>query len=416
MKKHIAIGLSCMTVLISGSVVYKTYGTKENTSLLPERSIANQTDRFRNHIKILQSIPLATNVEQRDDDEAKTTRTIIDIFEKIQKEAAAESKKMERGTHAKGSCFNGSFQVFSDTELQSLFHQSAESIRRLRKGIFALNGTYPTKIRFANAMGTQNSDLVGDVRGFSFIVDFGGKIYDYSGDSRQDFMLNTSPMFATNNVHEFLELVKSIRTAQGDLYFINPFYISAIAKAAKFGKIYQRADTKSYATEDYWSNLPYSHGISGAGTPEDFVKFKATRCDGAAVQHESSDGKAADFLQTDIEARAQAGAVCFLLQAQFFDLNKIRTQQDGVFGSSHPKWSLSDWIENGGELWDEDVLPFQTIAKVEIKPGAGKISCDDWYVNTRLHSNPKNQPLGSVARVRTLIEETSRARRMNEIP
>lgn len=60
-------------------------------------------------------------------------------------------------------------------------------------------------------------------------------------------------------------------------------------------------------------------------------------------------------------------------------------------------------------------MPFYTVAKVEIPSPAKTIDCSKEYINTRLHSSPHNQPLGSIARVRTLVEETSRARRMGEL-
>lgn len=385
-----------------------------------KRAVASQSDanpsaEHQRHIDILNSIPLVPGVERLDSDEKTIGDEVAEIFSKIQKETFAREGQMERGTHAKGSCFPGKLTIYSESKLKSQFGYSNSQAQRLRKGIFALDGSYVAKVRFANAKGMSNSDQVGDVRGFSFIADFGDKLKSYEGDGRQDFMLNNSPNFVTNNAHEFLEMLKAIRLSEGELHVIDPRYASVVPKAVKFGRLYQTSDIKSYATESYWSNLPYAHGRQADGRPSDLVKYKAVRCDGAPVVRESSEGKESNYLQTEIAATAASSGVCFYLQVQFFDLEKIKRQPAGAFHSSHPSWSTLEWIENGGELWDESVLPFQTLAKVEIESGSKEISCQDWYVNTRLHSNPENQPLGSVARVRTLIEEKSRARRMGEL-
>ena len=233
-------------------------------------------------------------------------------------------------------------------------------------------------------------------------------------------MMNSSPMFAVNNIHEFLELMKAARLAGGDFdYFPNPFYLSAVLNGKKLLDQYNRADVKSYATEEYWDNLPYTHGVNGNGTPMDLVKFKTTPCDGKGLQKESSKGKTENYLGEDILKRANEGKICFLFQVQFFNADAIRN----TLGGKHSDWGVIDWVENGGELWDEAALPFYNLAKVEVRPeptadGQNKVTevrCEDEFINTRLHASPMNQPIGSIARVRTYVEENSRARRMKEL-
>ena len=141
-----------------------------------------------------------------------------------------------------------------------------------------------------------------------------------------------------------------------------------------------------------------------------------------------------DYLQKEITDRARDGKVCFLFQVQFLDADKLRASKpasyflnslqkagkemnsDWLPKSDQSQWSVTDWVENGGLLWSEKDMPFYTVAKIEIPARTESISCDNQYINTRLHSNPENQPIGSIARVRTLVEEISRARRMKEIP
>lgn len=378
-----------------------------------KRHTASSPESYSQNMQTLSSIPLFKGLEVRKENEFDVASVLIGIFNKIENESKNADGSLNRGTHAKGRCFEGDFTVFNNEELKNQFHYSDALIGRLKQGFFTQDGDHRAEIRFANAMGAKNPDTVGDVKGFSFSVETFGDLKDYSGGQKQDFMMNSSPMFAVNNINEFLELMKIARLAGGDWDYIpNPFYLKSVFKAKKLLDQYQRADTKSYATEEYWANLPYSHGLRPDGNPVDIVKFKTTPCDGLGIQHEASTGKSADYLQADIVRRAQSGEVCFLFQVQFFDFNKAKSSLKG----QHSRWTLSDWIENGGELWEESVMPFYTIAKIELKPGASKeISCEDRYINTRLHSNRANQPLGSIARVRTMVEENSRARRMMEI-
>lgn len=228
--------------------------------------------------------------------------------------------------------------------------------------------------------------------------------------------MNSTPMFAVTNIHEFTELMKLARVAQGDLhYIVNPFYLPSDLRAKKLLDLYERNDTLSYATEAYWSNLPYSHGLNANGTASEVVKYKLMPCDGR-TEHAASAGKAANYLQKDISTRAAHGDICFDLQVQLF------SQREMVAAGSRDDWSTIDWIENGGALWDETVLPFVTIAHLSVagdsipksEPSATsshQVSCDDIAFSTRLHSVRTNQPLGGIARVRAYVEENSRARR-----
>lgn len=380
--------------------------------VVPALSFAALNGQPAKNLELLKSIPLFPGVEKRVGGEAEKAKTLVEIFTKIQNEG--KTKSLQRGTHSKGSCFNGEMKIFSADEIKSNFNVDDATVARVRQGLFAQEAVLPTVIRFANAKGQTNPDTVGDVRGLALSIDTKGRTRSVNGDSRQDYMFNSTPMFAVRNIVEFTELMKAARTAQGDIYFINPFYIPSVLRAKKLLEQYERNDTVSYAMESYWSNVPYSHGVKADGSPREIVKIKVSPCDPSTVRHEVSTGKDPLYLQKDINARAAAGQVCMLLSVQLFDQEKLE--------STGPKGrSVSDWIENGGELWSETVLPFVPVARITIAgDGASattsskRISCDDVGISTLLHSTRANQPLGSLARVRSSVEENSRARRMNE--
>lgn len=412
------LALACCLVLTACA---DTATVTTATAPEPQRNIASVESAYSQNVQTLMAIPLVKGIEVRKDTEYDATSVLIGIFNKIENESAGQGQSLSRGTHAKGTCFESEFKVFSSSELKNRFHLSDTQISRLKQGLFAQDGIHRSELRFANAKGAKNPDTVDDVRGLSFTVETHGDNKDYSGTHRQDFMMNSSPMFVVNNIDEFVELMKAARLAGGDFdYFPNPLYIKSVLHARDLLKTYERADVASYATEEYWANLPYTHGVRADGQPVDIVKYKVTPCDGHGIRREASAGKAADYLQADIRERALGGKVCFLFQVQFFDLQRLKKSLNG----KHQNLNTSDWIENGGELWDESVLPFTTVAQLEIAPASSdpsqgfspEVSCDTQFISTRLHANVANQPMGSIARVRTLVEENSRARRMREMP
>ncbi|MBD63707.1 MAG: hypothetical protein CME62_00745 [Halobacteriovoraceae bacterium] len=363
-----------------------------------ERSIASQSER----LVLLEQIPLVKGYEYRLKNEEKMAYKLANIFKKIADEAANADGSLNRATHAKGQCFRGKTQVVFNQNL-------SESLKKkLYQGVFSSEREFETMVRFANAKGEVNKDNVGDVRGMSFSIDTNGLIVDPMGSSRLDFMLNTSPMFAVRNAKEFYELMKAARLAQGDLsYIVNPLYFKTIYNASQLLKEFERDDTKSYATERYWSNLPYVHGLNSKRAPQEIVKFSASPCLGVQRLKTSNTKLDGNYLQKDIISRAADKGVCFNLQAQLYDKQKLVKS----YGKKLSKWSDKNWIENGGMDWPEKDLPFHTIGKIVIPSGSAPEDCDQVYFNTRLHSAPEHLPLGSLARIRVIVEEISRSRR-----
>ena len=82
------------------------------------------------------------------------------------KAAAQQHRPLRRGTHAKGICVQGQFEVFDVT-----VGRDPALAARLAKGIFAKPGVYPATVRFANSDSKINSDFKADVRSLSFSVD-----------------------------------------------------------------------------------------------------------------------------------------------------------------------------------------------------------------------------------------------------
>lgn len=366
-------------------------------------------------LKALRSIELVPGSEYRvDKKEQEITKTLVNIFKELQDENISRDGQLNRATHNKGSCFNGKFRVLSDQELkdQAEFKKLKNSdklIQRLRRGIYSDIEDYNAEIRFANAKGTgkYQADTKGDVRALSFSLDLNGKIKDHMGDSRQDFNANSTPMFAVNNIEEFLGVMEVVTFSPGLAALKNA---GAVKNGIKAILDNERTDVLSYATEQYWGNVPYTHGIEKNGKASDLVKFRLTPCDGD-LKRQPSYGKEDDYLQVDIAKRANEGKVCFNFQLQFFNHHALTT-----YAIDHDKekisWNQAKWVEEGGAEWPESVSKFYTVAKLEIPAGAERQNCGDRYINPRLHSTRENMPIGSLARVRAEVELSSMERRM----
>src|SRR5207302_1128995 len=92
---------------------------------------------------------------------------IVELVLVAQSKAATEQKRpLRRGTHAKGICVRGQFEV-----LDVRAGRDPALAARLVKGIFATPGTYPAVVRFGNSDSKVNSDFKPDVRSLSFSVD-----------------------------------------------------------------------------------------------------------------------------------------------------------------------------------------------------------------------------------------------------
>ncbi|MGC1477653.1 MAG: hypothetical protein WA804_17530, partial [Terriglobales bacterium] len=82
------------------------------------------------------------------------------------KAAAKQHRPLGRGTHVKGICVQGQFEVFD----VAVGRDPGLAIR-LAKGMFAKPGVYPAIVRFGNSDPRNNSDFKADVRSLSFSVD-----------------------------------------------------------------------------------------------------------------------------------------------------------------------------------------------------------------------------------------------------
>ena len=148
-------------------------------------------------------------LERRSPTEAADIQEIVRGMLAVQAQAAAAGRRpLSRGTHAKGTCVRGVFEVFD------LSRAPGSSVigERLARGIFAKPGTYPAIVRLANADGGHRPDRWRDVRALSFAVEIPPDAL--GGVTRLDFSMNSASIFPINDAHAFAVAVR-VLSAQG---------------------------------------------------------------------------------------------------------------------------------------------------------------------------------------------------------
>ena len=141
--------------------------------------------------------------------------------------------------------------------LDAEFRVHGDVPAELRQGIFSKPGSYPAKIRFANA--TNKDDSKKDIRGFSVrLANIEGSVL-WGKQGFQDFILNSHPALFVPTPEDFLEFIKARQ--QGKLrmllFFLNPFnpHLKALLTVIKSQK-------KHLSSLDvrYWSTVPFRLG------------------------------------------------------------------------------------------------------------------------------------------------------------
>ncbi len=338
--------------------------------------------------------------------EQALTLELRDSFLKLQELIAERSpeQKKQRGTHAKGHCITGTFQVLADDELSSAaFARKAD----LRHGLFApayIDEVLPARYRFANSSGRVLPDFIPDIRALSIAVQTHERL-------SQHFAFNNAPHFELKDLQTFVDVLKmGILVAEGS------YKLTAFAKLAWHAGLRRAFAAKAAvdmgeedkAIADSFSNQSYRSGSTFAlgGQP---VKLGAYPCD-LQVQHtddlvnktitaDEAKQRGADYLGTQLVSELQSGGICHKLFVQFLD----ETDQ---YHHGFDK----ELIEDTTRIWTG---PIHTVAELQI---AGEqlspATCDD-PVNglnpAKVHIDLPG--LGQINRARSLIESASRAAR-----
>jgi len=327
------------------------------------------------------------------EDIATLTRGILTLQQRF---AAQQNRPLARGTHAKGMCVRGVFEVFDARD-----HVPDRLLAgRLAQGVFARPATYPAVIRFANADSHIYRDRKKDVRACSFSIDVPpGIVGPYA--QRLDFSLNNAPTFPINDAHDFAvttmvvtapSLWKGVRalTFRDKLCFL---------RTAVLGARQERPGTAAFQLMTYWSTVPFHHG------PADVAKYAAMPCPG---NYAEPIGTGPNCLQDELARHLthDAQMSCFDFAVQLLDVDRMR-----YWGR---KRSAGFWIENASVRWKESQAPYYTVARLTLvrdsvlPPDVGAAM----WIDVTANSAPDCKPLGGINRARPIAEGASRNARL----
>jgi hypothetical protein len=325
------------------------------------------------------------------------------IVEKVlllQSQAAAQQhRSLGRGTHVKGTCAQGQFEVFDVTK-----GRDPALGRRLARGIFATPGVYPATVRFANADSKVNSDFKADVRSLSFSVDLrrNGTTPPEANVRRQDFSLQNTSTLPINDAHGFLAIMKVLTASNpaAGLWSL-PFKDKLrVARILALVQVQAHQKIKPYQLLHYGSNVPFRHG------PSDVVKHSATplATNPARPLQRGNPSALQDELVRHLNEDTQMSG--FDIGLQLLDAERMTywgERQDASF-----------WTENASVEWKEAEAPFYNVARLTLlaKSQLAPDLADAIYFDVTANTTPDSAPIGSINRARQQGEVASRKARM----
>jgi hypothetical protein len=338
-----------------------------------------------------------------DRDPVQEKAVIEEIVEKSlllqTKSAAQQHRPIGRGTHVKGVCVRGQFEVLDVNP-----GRDEGLAMRLAKGIFAKPGVYPAVVRFGNSDPRKNSDFKADVRSLSLSVDLTreGTTASEAAASRQDFSLQNTKTLPINDASAFLALSKILTAsnpaaAMWSLSFKDKLRVLRTLTLVQ-PQLHQRI--RPYQQLHYESGVPFRHGRFDA------VKYSATP---SPKNHANPlDKKNPNGLQDELIRHVQQDTrmSSFDFGVQFLDTDKMTywgQRRDTAF-----------WIENASIEWNELESPFHTIARLTLLPKSHlpAAAAAAVYFDVTGNSTPESTPLGSINRARWPAEVASRKARM----
>jgi hypothetical protein len=312
--------------------------------------------------------------------------------------AATQVRPLARGTHAKGTCVRGRFEVF---DLAATIPDPVLA-RRLAQGIFARPGVYPATVRFANAASLIMPDTDRDLRACSFSVELPAGVIG-PGAARQDFSAQSATVFTINDCHAFAATVAVNNAPTALRGFLRLPYRDKLGflRTMAFAVKQLKPAGTPFQQNTYWSTVPFRHG------PADVVKYAVMACPGNPA---GPLGKGPTCLQDELirHVTDDEQMSCF-----DFGLQLLDTQRMTYWGRRR---TASFWIENATVEWNAAQAPFHVVGRLTLEKGSvlSPEDCARQWIDVTINSAPGCAPVGSINRARPAAEQASRRARLQQ--
>ena len=277
----------------------------------------------------------------------------------------------------------------------------------LRQGLFAEPGRYPVIARLANVPGEITSDAVSTQRGLAIKVlgVKGEMLPGHSGETTQDWVLDTGNRFGPANVKEFLvtqlglehapQLPEAVKETASKAAFAANKVLHAVGGDSGRLDVFGHPRIHPLA-EAYFTQAPIRYG--------DYIaKLAVVPVSPAQIALED------DVLDTAKDENALRTATVQYLR-----------EQDAVFEIRVQLCTdlKTMPVENANTEWSEEESPYQTVARLTLPQQESYSEARRAYVDDALsfcpsHSLAAFRPLGSIMRARLHVyPEMSRHRRI----
>ncbi|MEH3145087.1 MAG: catalase family protein [Methylobacterium frigidaeris] len=327
------------------------------------------------------------SIETKAPDEDEAIRGIIASMSRESGTTSARYGHAVRVSHAKSSGFvKGTLTVLDNL------------LPELAQGLFARPGTHPVLVRFAQGPGELLRDRVSTHRGMSIKV-FGvegEKLPGHEGQTTQDFVLATGPVFPNADAAGFLRAMRGIEQSAKAPEGVK----AAISGAARLADQAVKAVTgKDVPILDFFGHPPY-HPLAESYHSQAAIRYGDHVAKIAAFPVSPAlQALAGEELDTAADPNAFRNAVMNWFQdgEAVFDLRvQLCTDLERM-----P-------VEDASVEWPEGVSPYRTVARIALPQQdafspARQVFVDEVMAFRPGHSLAAHRPLGSLMRARLAV-------------
>ena len=334
-------------------------------------------------------------VEKPEEDEAETTKSLIDTMRKISEKTYEDGGHALRSVHAKShGLLQAEMQIFDGLD------------SKLAQGLFSRPARFPVVMRFSTLPGDLLPDSVSTPRGLAIkIIGVPGeRLPGSEGDSTQDLVLVNGPAFSAPTAKAFLRNLKLLAATTDRVEGLKEIVSSALRGIVS---ITGGEPSPTIATlggqpethilgETFYTQVPLRYGDYMAKISVAPVSAELTALTKAPV---------------DLEGRPNGLRDAVI---RFFQLNggewDVRVQMCT---------NLDDTpIEDAAQVWSEEKSPYFTVARIRATPQkawseARSAAVDDGLAFSPWHGLAAHRPLGSIMRARKAAYEMSSRFRSN---
>lgn len=325
--------------------------------------------------------------ESLEEDEAETTRELIETLHKIGEIVHKDEGHAYRGVHAK-----------SHGLLLAELQVAPGLPSHLAQGLFAQPGSYPVAMRFSTTPGDLLDDAISTPRGVALkVVGVPGERAPGSeGEVTQDFLMVNGPVFSAPTAKAFLKPLKLLASTTDKAPGLKKVLAAALrgleAIVEKAGgesgtlKAMGGHPETNILGETFYTQAPMLYGPYMAKLSLAPVSPELTALTDAPVD---LDGKPDGLREAVVAHFARHGGEWELRAQLCTDIDAMP-------------------IEDASVQWPEDKSPFITVARLVAKPQVAwsderAAAVDDGMAFTPWHALAAHRPIGSIMRVRQAV-------------